>query len=32
MNSSAGELARTTLGMIRGARDRGVDVTTEAYP
>jgi dihydroorotase len=32
MNSSAGELARTTLGMIRGARERGVDVTTEAYP
>ncbi|HXV64438.1 MAG TPA: amidohydrolase family protein [Vicinamibacteria bacterium] len=32
MNSSAGESARTTLGMIRGARERGLDVTTEAYP
>jgi dihydroorotase len=32
MNSSAGELARTTLSMIRGARERGLDVTTEAYP
>ena len=32
MNSTAGELARTTLEMIRGARDGGLDVTTEAYP
>lgn len=32
MNSSAGEMARTTLEMIRGARQRGLDVTTEAYP
>ncbi|MGH9323101.1 MAG: amidohydrolase family protein, partial [Vicinamibacteria bacterium] len=32
MNSSAGESARTTLAMIRGARERGLDVTTEAYP
>ena len=32
MNSSAGELARVTLEMIRGAQQRGIDVTTEAYP
>jgi dihydroorotase len=32
MNSSAGEDARVVLGMIRGAQERGVDVTTEAYP
>jgi dihydroorotase len=32
MNSSADEMARTTLAMIRGARERGLDVTTEAYP
>ena len=32
INSSSGDLARTTLGMVRGARERGVDVTTEAYP
>ena len=32
MNSSAGEEARVTLEMIRGARERGLDVTTEAYP
>ncbi len=32
MNSSAGERAQTVLGMIRGAREHGVDVTTEAYP
>jgi dihydroorotase len=32
MNSSADEMARTTLEMIRGATERGVDVTTEAYP
>ena len=32
MNSSANELARTTLKMIRGAREQGLDVTTESYP
>jgi len=32
MNSSADEMARTTLEMIRGARERGIDVTTESYP
>ena len=32
MNSTAGERAEEALAMIRGARDRGVDVTTEAYP
>ena len=32
MNSSAGEEAKVTLGMIRGARERGLDVTTESYP
>jgi N-acyl-D-aspartate/D-glutamate deacylase len=32
MNSSADEMARTTLAMIRGAQQRGLDVTTEAYP
>jgi len=32
MNSSADEMARTTLELIRGARERGLDVTTEAYP
>ena len=32
MNSSAGELAREALAMIRGARERGIDVTTESYP
>ena len=32
LNSSAGEMAESALGMIRGARGRGVDVTTEAYP
>jgi dihydroorotase len=32
MNSSAGEMARTTLEMIRGASERDIDVTTEAYP
>jgi len=32
MNSSAGEWAKVTLEMIRGARERGLDVTTEAYP
>jgi len=32
MNSSADEFARTTLKMIRGASQHGIDVTTEAYP
>ena len=32
MNSSAGESAASALDLIRGARVRGVDVTTEAYP
>ena len=32
MNSTAGERAEEALAMIRGARDRGVDVTTESYP
>ena len=32
MNSSADEAAKVTLGMIRGARERGLDVTTESYP
>lgn len=32
MNSSAGEQARNTLALIRGAQNHGVDVTTEAYP
>ncbi len=32
MNSSADEMAAITLQMIRGARARGLDVTTEAYP
>ena len=32
MNSSAGETAPAVLELIRGARARGVDVTTEAYP
>lgn len=32
MNSTAGALAEEALAMIRGARQRGVDVTTEAYP
>ena len=32
MNSSADEMARITLEMIRGARERGIDITTEAYP
>ncbi|HEY7697478.1 MAG TPA: amidohydrolase family protein, partial [Vicinamibacteria bacterium] len=32
MNSSAGDLGKTTLSMIRGARAAGLDVTTEAYP
>jgi len=32
LNSSADEDARTALEMIRGARQRGLDVTTESYP
>ena len=32
LNSSAGEQAEQALEMIRGARGRGLDVTTEAYP
>jgi N-acyl-D-aspartate/D-glutamate deacylase len=32
MNSSAGQAAPDVLGLIRGAQNRGVDVTTEAYP
>ena len=32
LNSSAGETAPSALELIRGARARGVDVTTEAYP
>ncbi|HIE92330.1 MAG TPA: hypothetical protein EYQ83_05485 [Acidobacteria bacterium] len=32
MNSSAGAAAPAVLDLIRGARARGVDVTTEAYP
>ncbi len=32
MNSSAGDLGKTTLAMIRGAHAAGLDVTTEAYP
>jgi N-acyl-D-aspartate/D-glutamate deacylase len=32
LNSSAGDLGKTTLSMIRGARAAGIDLTTEAYP
>ena len=32
LNSTADPLAEEALAMIRGARDRGVDVTTESYP
>ena len=32
LNSSADELARQALALIRGARAHGVDITTEAYP
>ena len=32
LNSSADEEARVCLELIRGARARGLDVTTEAYP
>ncbi len=32
MNSTSGVRAEEALAMIRGARERGIDVTTEAYP
>ena len=32
LNSTAGEMAEPALAMIRGAREGGLDVTTEAYP
>ena len=32
LNSSAGALAEQALAMIRGAREQGLDVSTEAYP
>ena len=32
LNSTADPLAEEVLALIRGARERGVDVTTEAYP
>ena len=32
MNSTSGTRSKETLALIRGARERGVDVTTEAYP
>lgn len=32
MNSSAGEAAPDVLGLIRGAVNQGIDITTEAYP
>ena len=32
MNSTSGARAEEALAMIRGARERGIDVTTEAYP
>ena len=32
MNSSLGTQARAAMQMLRGARDRGVDITTESYP
>ncbi len=32
INSSTDELAPVAMSMIRGARERGLDVTTEAYP
>ena len=32
VNSTAGARAEEALAMIRGARERGLDVTTEAYP
>ncbi|MEX2016708.1 MAG: amidohydrolase family protein, partial [Candidatus Hydrogenedentales bacterium] len=32
LNSSTAKQARAALDMIRGARQRGIDVTTESYP
>ena len=32
LNSSADESARDALALVRGAREHGLDVTTEAYP
>ena len=32
LNSSAGSAAEAAVAMVRGARERGIDVTTEAYP
>ena len=32
LNSSSGELAPIVMSLIRGARERGIDITTEAYP
>jgi dihydroorotase len=32
LNSTAKQLAREALNLIRGAREHGVDITTEAYP
>ena len=32
LNSSAGAAAQEAVAMVRGARERGIDVTTEAYP
>ena len=32
INSSTGESARPALALIRAARERGLDVTTESYP
>ena len=32
LNSTAGEMAEQALGLIRGAREWGLDITTEAYP
>ena len=32
INSSLDESARTAVEMIRGARSRGIDITTESYP
>ena len=32
LNSSAGNMVEEALAMIRGARERGLEITTEAYP
>ena len=32
LNSSAGAAAEAAVAIVRGARERGIDVTTEAYP